>query len=181
MSDINFQQTWLDKAIDCLGRLLSLIFLFIVVISFYEVFMRYLFNAPTIWVHESAAFLGGSLFIFGGAYALATDKHVRVVLLYDTVSDRVRIYLNIFHHVMGMLFSALMSWAGYLMFKDSWFAPWGDLRLETSATAWNPPFPAYLKAIIFITMIVLTVQFFLRLTVEIRQLRKINKSTKVGA
>ncbi len=163
-------QTRLDKFIAWLGGKLSLIFLFIVVISFYEVFMRYAFNAPTIWVHESAAFLGGSLFVFGGSYALATDKHVRVVLLYDNVRPKTRAYLNIFHHIMGAIFSLMMTWAGYLMVKDSWFAPWGELRLQTSATAWNPPFPAYLKAIIFITMITLTIQFILHLAAEISRL-----------
>lgn len=163
-------QTRLDKVIEWLGEKLSLLFLFIVVISFYEVFMRYLFNSPTIWAHETAAFLGGSLFVFGGAYALATDKHVRVVLIYDSVSPKTRAYLNIFHHIMGIIFSTMMTWAGYLMVKDSWFAPWGDFRLETSATAWNPAFPAYLKAIIFVTMIVLTVQFCLHLIAELRRL-----------
>ncbi|PID41775.1 MAG: C4-dicarboxylate ABC transporter permease [Proteobacteria bacterium] len=163
-------QTRLDKAIEWLGGKLSLLFLFIVCISFYEVFMRYLFNSPTIWVHETAAFLGGSLFIFGGAYALATDKHVRVVLLYDSVSPKTRACLNVFHHIMGMVFSAMMTWAGYLMVRDSWFAPWGELRLETSATAWNPAFPAYLKAIIFVSMMLLTVQFTLHLIVETRRL-----------
>ncbi len=163
-------QTRLDKLIAWLGEKLSLIFLFIVVISFYEVFMRYAFNAPTIWVHETAAFLGGGLFVFGGSYALATDKHVRVVLFYDNVRPKTKAYLNIFHHIMGVIFSVMMTWAGYLMVKDSWFAPWGELRLQTSATAWNPPFPAYLKAIIFVTMIVLTIQFILHLIAEIRRL-----------
>lgn len=170
MNEDNAQQTRLDKIIDWLGKKLSIIFLFIVLISFYEVFMRYLFNAPTIWVHESAAFLGGSLFVFGGAYALATDKHVRVVLFYDSVSPKTRTCLNIFHHIMGILFSMMMTWAAYLMIKDSWFAPWGEMRLETSATAWNPPFPAYLKAIIFITMLILTLQFLLRLIADTRRL-----------
>lgn len=165
-------QTPLDKVIERLGKLLSLLFLFIVMISFYEVFMRYLLNAPTIWVHETAAFIGGSLFIFGGAYALATDKHVRVVLIYDAVSPKTRAYLNIFHHIMGIIFSVMMTWAGYVMVKDSWFAPWGEFRLETSATAWNPPFPAYLKAIIFLTMIILSIQFTLHLIVELNRLRK---------
>lgn len=163
-------QTRLDKVIEWIGIKLSFIFLPIVAISFYEVFVRYAFNSPTIWVHETAAFLGGALFVFGGSYALATDKHVRVVLIYDNVKPKTRIYLNIFHHIMGLIFSAMMVWAGYLMVKDSWFAPWGEFRLETSATAWNPPFPAYLKAIIFITMIILTIQFMLKLIAEIRLL-----------
>ncbi|PIE46020.1 MAG: C4-dicarboxylate ABC transporter permease, partial [Gammaproteobacteria bacterium] len=78
----NNVQTPLDKVIEWIGEKLSVVFLLIVAITFYEVSMRYIFNSPTIWVHELAMFLGGSLFVVGGAYALANDKHVRVVLIY---------------------------------------------------------------------------------------------------
>lgn len=166
-------QTWLDKIIEKIGDYLSLIFLLIVVISFFEILMRYVFNSPTIWVHETASFLGGCLFIFGGAYALCIDKHVRVVLLYDHVSSKIKAYLNIFHHLVGLAFSIMMAWASYLMMLDSWFAPWGDLRLQTSGSAWNPAFPAYLKGIIFLVMLLLTIQFFLKLILEIRNLVKV--------
>ncbi|PIE44995.1 MAG: C4-dicarboxylate ABC transporter permease [Gammaproteobacteria bacterium] len=169
-SKLRNNQTPLDKVIEWIGEKLSVIFLFIVAITFYEVFVRYLFDSPTIWVHELAIFLGGSLFVLGGAYALANDKHVRVVLFYDNVKPKTRIYLNIFHHIMGLVFSAMMVWASWRMAKESWFKPWGDLQLETSGTAWDTHFPAYLKAIIFITMVTLTIQFILKLLVEIRLL-----------
>lgn len=163
-------QTRLDKVIEWIGNKLSIIFLLIVAITFYEVFVRYLFNSPTIWVHELAMFLGGSLFVLGGAYALANDKHVRVVLLYDKVTPKTRMFLNIFHHMMGLIFSSMMVWAAYRMAKESWFKPWGDMQLETSGTAWDTHFPAYLKAIIFVTMVILTIQFMLKLIAEIHQL-----------
>lgn len=163
-------QTPLDKWIEWLGDKISVIFLVIVAITFFEVVMRYFFHAPTIWVHELAMFLGGSLFVVGGAYALANDKHVRVVLIYDKVTPRMRIFLNIFHHIMGLIFSAMMVWASYRMTKESWFKPWGEMHLETSGTAWDTNFPAYLKAIILITMVILTLQFTLKLIAEIRLL-----------
>lgn len=165
-------QTPLDRAMDWLGNKLSLIFLIIVVITAYEVFVRYLLNAPTFWVHELAMFLGGSLFVIGGAYALATDKHVRVVLIYDNVAPKHKRYLNIFHHIMGLIFSVLMAWASYRMAKEAWFKPTGELSLESSGTAWDTHFPAYLKAIICLTMIVLCLQFTLKLIAEVRALLK---------
>ncbi len=165
-------QTPLDHAIDWLGNKLSLIFLIIVAITAYEVFVRYLLNSPTFWVHELAMFLGGSLFVIGGAYALATDKHVRVVLIYDNVTPNSRRYLNIFHHIMGLIFSVLMALASYRMAKEAWFRPTGELSLESSGTAWDTHFPAYLKGIICLTMIILCIQFSLKLIAEISQLLK---------
>ncbi len=162
----------LDKAIFKLGNALSLLFIVTVAISFYEVLMRYVFNAPTIWVHETASFLGGCLFVYGGIYALSINKHVRVVLIYDLVTARTRRWLNVFHHIMGLIFSALLSWAAYQMVQDSWFSPFGEVRLETSGSAWNPVFPALVKGMIFLTLSVMFLQFCLHLIQEINGLRK---------
>ncbi len=171
-------QTPLDSVIDWLGNKLSIIFLVIVVITAYEVFVRYALNAPTFWVHELALFLGGSLFVFGGAYALATDKHVRVVLIYDNVKPKTKCMLNIFHHIMGLLFSILMAWASYRMTKEAWFRPTGEFSLETSGTAWDTHFPAYLKAIILVTMILVCVQFILKLVSEVKRLVTLSTLSK---
>lgn len=164
------QATWLDRGILRVGHLVSWLFLFTVAISFFEVVMRYVFNAPTMWVHESAAFLGGSLFVFGGLYALASDKHVRVVLIYDAVSPRIRCWLNLFHHLGGLLFCTLMSYAAWFMTVNAWRTPWGSWQLEASGSAWNPPFPALLKAIILVCVVVMGVQFVLHLIRDVRRL-----------
>ncbi|MEL7291550.1 MAG: TRAP transporter small permease subunit [Pseudomonadota bacterium] len=166
----------LDKAITKVSEILSLLFAFTVIISFYEVVSRYVFDAPTIWVHETASFIGGSLFVIGGAYALATDKHVRVVLIYDSVSQRTKHYLNIFHHLAGLLFSGLLIYAAWQMVNSSWFAPWGELKLETSGTAWDPAFPALLKGLILLTVSVMFIQFVLHLISEVKQLKEENNA-----
>ncbi|WP_022942354.1 TRAP transporter small permease subunit [Psychromonas hadalis] len=160
----------LDAAIIKLGNWLSLLFIFTVFISFYEVVMRYIFNSPTIWVHETASFIGGSLFVIGGLYAFASNKHVRVVLIYDIVSKRTRRYLNLVHHIFGITFSSLMAYGAYTLAESAWFSPVGELRLNTSGSAWNPPFPALLKAVIFISFCILTIQFLLHLISEIKAL-----------
>jgi len=167
-ADVNF----LENIIIKLGNLLSYLFLFTVAISFYEIVMRYLFNSPTKWVHESATFIGGFLFVYGGIYVLARDSHVRVVLIYDNVGETVKKYLNIFHQLMGMAFSGLLAYGAYNMAYGSWVKPWGAIQLERTGSAWDPAFPAYLKAIIFIVFCIMFVQLFLRLIAEIKSLRK---------
>ncbi len=161
----------LDKWIFKLGNFLSLLFILTVAISFYEVLMRYVFNSPTVWVHETASFIGGLLFIFGGIYALAINKHVRVVLIYDQVTPRIKHYLNIFHHIMGLLFSSMLIFSSYKMAHSAWLTPWGTIHAETSGSAWNPAFPAYLKAIILLVTIIMFIQFCLHLVTEIKHLR----------
>ena len=162
----------LDKVIAKVSEVLSLLFAFTVIISFYEVVSRYVFDAPTIWVHETASFIGGSLFVIGGAYALATDKHVRVVLIYDSVSQKTKHYLNMFHHLAGLLFSGLLIYAAWQMVSNSWFSPWGEFRLETSGTAWDPAFPALLKGLILFTVSLMFIQFVLHLISEFKEIKE---------
>lgn len=164
--------SFLDKIIVKISEVSSYIFIFIVVISFYEILMRYIFNLPTIWVHESAAFLGGILFVLGGSYALAIDKHVRVVLIYDMVPKKIKIFLNIFHHIMGMLFSLLMIYASWNMTREAWLNPSGEISLQTSGSAWDMPLPALLKAVILIVSLIIFIQFLVHLILDVKKIGK---------
>ncbi|WP_108125726.1 TRAP transporter small permease subunit [Saccharospirillum mangrovi] len=168
--DADLASSWLDRAIVWLGKKLSLIFAGVALIGGYEVVCRYVFNSPTIWVHETSTFFGAALFIFGGLYAFATDKHVRVVLIYDLLSERGRCLLRLTHHLFGLGFCAMMLYASSIMARKAVFAPWGAFRLETSGSAWNPPFPALLKVMVLLAIVVLTVQYLLHLLRDVRQL-----------
>lgn len=164
--------SFLDKIIAKISEVSSYIFVFIVIISFYEILMRYIFNLPTIWVHESASFLGGALFVLGGSYALAIDKHVRVVLIYDMVSKKAKTWLNIFHHIMGIIFSLLMIYASWNMTREAWLNPNGEISLQTSGSAWDMPIPALLKAIILVVSCMIFVQFLVHLVLDIKKIGK---------
>jgi TRAP-type mannitol/chloroaromatic compound transport system permease small subunit len=48
----------------------------------YEVFVRYVLNAPTVWAFDMMIQMYGALFLMAGPYALAQDTHVRGDVLY---------------------------------------------------------------------------------------------------
>lgn len=164
--DIGF--TRLDRAIVWLGKKLSLVFALIVLVSFYEIVRRYLFGSPTLWVHETVTFAGATLFVLGGLYALATDRHVRIVLVYDAVSPSVQRWLRVVHHLFGLVFCSMLLYASWFMAREAVWAPWGGWRLETSGSAWNPPFPAFLKVTILVAIVIMTLQFVLHLIRDLR-------------
>ncbi|WP_421843403.1 TRAP transporter small permease subunit [Marinobacter algicola] len=168
MKDEDVGFTWLDKAIVWLGKRLSLVFAAIVLVSFYEIVRRYVFDSPTLWVHETVTFAGATLFVIGGLYALATDRHVRIVLVYDAVSHRTQRWLRVVHHLLGLAFCSMLLFASWAMAKGAVLAPWGGIRLETSGSAWNPPFPALLKVAILVAVAVMTLQFLLHLIRDLR-------------
>jgi C4-dicarboxylate transporter, DctQ subunit len=152
----------LSRLLVPLGRPLGIAFLLVTAFTFFEVVMRYVFNAPTVWVHETTIALTAICFAFGGAYCLGTDRHIRVVLLYDAAGPRVRRWLDVAISLVGAVACALMAWAASDLAYKAYYTPQGEFRLETSGSAWNPPTPAIVKAVLFVTLCVMCLQFLLQ-------------------
>ncbi len=153
-----------DAAIDWCGKGISWLVFVSMLISVGEVVSRYVFDSPTSWVHETTVFLIAIMFCVGGPVALARDKHIRVRILYDTVSPRVRNWLDVLNGIISLGFCGGMSWAAYTLFWRSSHDPSGAWTLERSGTSWNPPFPTLTKGIILLALAIMTVQVVLHLT-----------------
>ncbi|SNY89963.1 TRAP-type mannitol/chloroaromatic compound transport system, small permease component [Cohaesibacter sp. ES.047] len=163
-------RTPLDAAITWCGRGLAWLVFIAMAISVIEVISRYAFDSPTSWVHETVVFMIAILFAFGGPVAMAKDKHIRVRLIYDTVSLRARRWLDLFNSIITLFFAAGMSYAAYTMFWRASHNPLGEWSLERSGTSWNPPFPALTKGIILIALAIMTLQTLLHLYKSIRDI-----------
>ena len=85
-----------------------------------EVFKRYALNAPTAWIYDVNNMLYGTLFMLGGAYALAHDGHVRGDFIYGNMKARTQASIDL---VLYLLFFvpgiAALTWAGWTYFQDS--------------------------------------------------------------
>lgn len=62
----------------------------LVCIMLFEVFMRRVLNAPTLWAFDLAYMLNGCVFIGGASYAMLKNEHVRIDFLAARFSPRVR-------------------------------------------------------------------------------------------
>lgn len=62
---------------------------------FFDVIMRYVFNDVSIGMQELEWHLYSMIFLFGVAYALQTDGHVRVDILYEKASPRRQALIDI--------------------------------------------------------------------------------------
>ena len=127
--------TWVGKAFAWL-----IVALMLLVVA--EVFKRYALNMPTAWVFDASNMLYGTLFMMGGAYALAHDGHVRGDFLYGSMKPRTQAALDLVLYIAFFLPGvAALTWSGWTYFGDS-------LRIhETTFNA--TPLPVYpFKAII---------------------------------
>jgi len=97
----------------------------------YEVFVRYVLNAPTVWAFDMMVQMYGGLFLMAGPYALAQDAHVRGDVLYRLfpikVQARIDLILYILFFFPGML---ALFYFGYEIASDSW---------RYKEVSWNSP------------------------------------------
>ena len=106
----------------------------LVLATVYEVFSRYLFNAPTIWAYEIAYMAMGTNFLLGAAVTLRDRGHIRIDVLYGHWSPRTQALIDILGY--AFLFLPLAWWLSWGLWEYAYRA---FLTGETSGdSAWNP-------------------------------------------
>lgn len=145
---------WIVKIGNCVGWL----YFTAVVISVVEVVMRYGLNRPTSWAHETTLMLVGIGMLWGGSYCMAEDRHIRVTVVRDAMGPRLRRVVDAIVAVLNLMFCGGLAWASYFMCKKALFDPTGMFRLQRSGSAFNSPAPAVVKTVLFIVVILMTLQ-----------------------
>ena len=84
-----------DRFSDIMGWIAGLLNLVMLFNVFYDSIMRYFFNTGSIAMQEMEWHLFSVVFLFGMAFALKEDGHVRVDILYDRFSPRWKAIVNI--------------------------------------------------------------------------------------
>ena len=88
-------EKFFDRFSDLMGWIAGVLNLVMLVNVFYDSIMRYFFNSGSIALQEMEWHLFAMVFLFGIAYALKEDGHVRVDILYDRFSPRWKAVVNI--------------------------------------------------------------------------------------
>ena len=165
--------TLFDRWIVSIGQIMSLGFLLCAAIIIFEILSRYIFNSPTFWVHETTVFISSILFLFSGAFTLAKNRHIRITMLYDMLLEKWKNYANIFIVIISTMYSLAMLFATFVVAKSAILKPWGEFYLETSGTAWDPPFPAIIKLFLFLVLFTIFIQSILHLIVYIKRIKSV--------
>lgn len=153
----------LDRVIRRIGQAAAWLVFLAMLVSVYEVIMRYGFNAPTDWAHETTTFLVAAIFALGGPYALASNRHIQIRILLDRLSPRKRNWLELLNLLLGILFCLAIGYAAWVLAFNATHAPDGIWRLETSGSSWNPPLPALTKIVILIAIAIMALQQVVRI------------------
>ena len=134
-----------------IGRAFGWCILILTLSVAYEVFVRYVLNAPTVWAFDMMVQMYGALFLMAGPYALAQDTHVRADVIYRFLPPRWQARLDFLLYILfffpGML---ALFWFGWEIASDSW---------RYQEVSWNSP--ARIQVYFFKTLIPLAGALFI--------------------
>jgi len=150
----------IDSISDWSGKIVSFVIYAGILILAIEVVSRYFFNSPTIWAHGYSQRIFGSYFILIGSFALLNNFHVRIDLIYQRFSIRVKALFDIFNYSLLLLWSTVLVYEGYNFFNYSWMIK----EVDESALR-HPVYPV--KFLLLVGVILIMLQGFSKLTKSI--------------
>jgi len=142
----------IDRFTTAMANIVSWIVVLMVLALVYEVTMRYVFRAPTIWAYDVTYMSYGTHFMLGSAYALLRGAHIRTDIFYQNWSERtkgivdVTLYLLFFFP--GMFFFLVMGWNEFV---HAW-----EIGERSEASPWRPivwPFKGVIPLAVLLMMI----------------------------
>ena len=124
----------IDVVNEWAGRIFAFLSLVLMGIVIYDTVMRYVFTAPTIWGVELDKILLLTMVCLGGGYCLLHGGHVKVDILYQFFSPRVRAAMDLLTHLFLLVFCVAVIWYGGSVFWEAW-----EIGEVCSDSAWEYP------------------------------------------
>jgi TRAP-type mannitol/chloroaromatic compound transport system permease small subunit len=111
----------IDRLNGLIGRTVSWLTLWVVVVQFALVLLRYLFDAGSIWLRESILYAHAAAFLLAAAWTLREGGHVRVDIFYADASPRTKATIELAGAIALLLpFAATVVWLAWPYVGRSW-------------------------------------------------------------
>jgi len=140
--------------------LAGFILLFVTFSIFVDVFLRYFFRRPSIWITEVSTYLFLYMIFLATSYALQQEMHVKVTFLLIGFSDRVKRVFHLITSIFAMIFCLVLFWQTTEMtwtaFKEKWTTP----TMLSAPSAYIYIVMVFGSFILFLTFILQTIEQF---------------------
>lgn len=152
-------ESWraLDRGAVFIGRVTMMLIVILCCVMLFEVFMRYVMSAATLWANELSLWLAGFIFLCAGLYAMQQRSHIRIFLLYDVCPRWLQHVFDTISTVLIVLFAFFLVYGGYGEAFDKFY------RWETFGTAFDPPIPATIKPMVLLVVTLVACQAVINL------------------
>jgi len=111
----------IDGLSDKIGSLVGWLTTLMVLVVFYDTFMRYAFNKGNVALQELEWHLFSIVFLIGAAYTLKEEGHVRVDIIFVNLSEKTKAwvdFLGIFIFLIPFCVGVILSTKGFI--SNSW-------------------------------------------------------------
>jgi len=125
----------IDKISTFIGQAFSWLIVALTFLISWEVFSRYVLDAPHSWAFDVMIILYGTLFMMAGAYTLAKAGHVRGDVLYGFFEPRTQATIDLILYILFFMPGVFaLTYAGYFFAAESW-----AMNEHSSISASGPP------------------------------------------
>lgn len=130
----------IDSSSDWGGKTVRWVCVVLMVVMGYEIILRHVFGAPTMWAFETSIMLGAVIFSWSWAYAQRYQAHIRIDLIYIHLSPKQKAIIDVVGDLLiylpiaiGLTYiSAVWTWnaweIGEVMVETYWYPPAAPLR-----------------------------------------------------
>lgn len=125
-ADHEYAENWIDRLALFAGEFVSYWAVIAVFVYYYEVIVRYVFNAPTNWAHESMYLMFGMQYLIAGSYAMLTESHVRVDIFYAPLTKPRKAWVDLFTSIFFFIFAGTLLVTSYIFAMDAIAVPTGN-------------------------------------------------------
>lgn len=149
------------------GKVVQWLCVILILVLSYEVTMRYVFNAPTVWVMQTAMMIGGAIITLGWCFVQQQKSHVRVDLFYGRLSSKGQALVNVLGSLVFFFpFVGILTYRSFTQFLYS-----VAMSERMPETAWYPPvYP--IKLVIFVGFLLFLLQGCAQFVRDVQALRK---------
>ncbi len=102
----------IDFIAESMGRIGWVLILYLMTFGVSDVFLRYVLNAPSLWISATLQVAMVLLACVGGVYALNGDAFVKLDLFYANFSPKKKAICDLFTVVYTSLFLGVLIWKG---------------------------------------------------------------------
>src|SRR5918996_1425977 len=126
---------FVDRVSTWIGQAFSWFIVALTLQVSWEVFSRYVLDAPHAWAFDAMTMFYGTLFMMAGAYTLAKNGHVRGDVLYGFFQPRTQATIDLILFIVFFIPGVIaLTYAGYYYAADSW-----RIDEHSNVTAGGPP------------------------------------------
>jgi len=126
---------FVDKVSTWVGQAFSFLILALTLHVSWEVYSRYVLDAPRAWAFDVMIMMYGTLFMMAGAYTLAKNSHVRGDVIYGFFTPRAQATLDLTLYIVFFIPGVIaLVWAGYTYAAESW-----AINEHSNITSEGPP------------------------------------------